>query len=370
MKTSTKIIISAAAVLVIAVIVVCLFVFGVFEGRSELPQYAPEGTDVIVYVNGRKIAGTKAFAAFKKTAAYGEMAGAARRKGLDIDKVFQGEACVFFDFGSVFRHPAKVFPFTVIYRGSQAETLFELSRKNTGEKVEKAEAAADKAKAEAANNGREYVTPTIPKFSADKIDGKPAFVMTGDANVAAILLDKDLVQYSVAGDKSKLIDTPLKKKKGTRLTKAVDTSALISIAWKVDIPQNAAAGKGKNPSGDIVTDLEIVSLHVYESGDDLRIKLVGSYRSIEKAKAAQESVIALRKLARERIGDGDKELADVLKALEISQSGNKVTISLKYGQDDFVKLIEKMNNAAREARQKARERQTRRQEEYRERSDQ
>ena len=90
-----KLIGAIVALVVIAAAVACLFFCNVF-GQPALPKYAPEGTDVIAYVNGAKITQTKVWAAFKKTSAYKAMMENAKAEGVEFDEAKLGDVCFFF----------------------------------------------------------------------------------------------------------------------------------------------------------------------------------------------------------------------------------------------------------------------------------
>lgn len=355
MGKNIKIIIAAAvAVVAVAAIVACLFVFDFFG--SDLPKYAPDGTDLIVYVNGKKLVKTKVFKAYKKTLVYEELVKASQKEGIDTDKALQGEACLFFNISDAMEGKGEWGP-TVIYRGSQAGAVFKAMQKNAEKSVSDAEKRAAEARKEAEKDGREPSEDEtfVPTLSTDKISGKQAYVFGAKyRNAAAIMLDKKTLQFSQVSRKENLIAEPLKKK-STDLTKAIDTGAIVSIVWKADIPEDLFKGND-NPAAKLaksaVDGLEIVTLNVKESGGSLKVTLVGRYKSSEKANAAKEAVIALRKLAQDDLAGKDKyeDAADMLKALEISQRGKKVTVTLKYSEDKLVAMIEKADREFRELR--------------------
>lgn len=337
--------IAAILLIVVAAVVACLFIFDVFG--TPLPKYAPAGTDLIVHINGKKLANTKIFKAFKGTAMYEEMVKDAKNSGIDLDKAILGELCLFQNARDSMN--GKDNAPSLVYRGSQAGNIF----KSLRNKAEKRVAAAKK-------DVEKYNIPAtaVPEFSTDRIDGKPAYVFSRRfQNEAAILLADNLVQKTSAGTKDGLIVKPLKKG-NPELARSIDTNAIVSAAWKVSIPKDLFEGKddpAAKLAGSVADDLEIVTLKVSESGDDLNLALVGVYKSADKAKSAQESLVALRKLAQEMSQKTDPDVAGIIKAIEIAQNGNKVTLSLRCNEDKLVAMIEKADKEQRERRKRREE---------------
>ena len=232
-----------AAVLAVTVIAI-VAVFFFFSG-SDLPKYAPEGTDVIIYLNGEKIAKTKVCQAFRKTLAYEQMVEGAEKDGVKIDDILRGEACFFLDLSG--KKPR----FSAIgrFKGGVAKELFDFIKNKMPERCDEGGQNA---------GGR---------ISTDRIDGNEAFVFRSntDFGSAAIMLDKDTIQYS-AGNVDDLIVTPLKKK-SSDLSKEVDTKALVSVACKYEIPKQVREGMSSREEKflmDIVGDLELATLGIHE----------------------------------------------------------------------------------------------------------
>ena len=63
---------------------------------GDLQQFSPAGTEVIVFLNGSKICGTRIFQAWQKTPSYRELAAeAGKNANLDMGAIMQGSACFF-----------------------------------------------------------------------------------------------------------------------------------------------------------------------------------------------------------------------------------------------------------------------------------
>ena len=344
MKNRTQKIIAAAVILLVAVAA------PVFAG-GDLPKYAPADTSLIISLNLRQITKTKVFEIYRKTISFEGLVKSSREDGIDIESALKdGEMCVFLDLNSMIARKGE--SDVAIYRGSQAKAIFQRQLKQAEAKV--AEAVKKTAKPDPKNKA------AVPELAKKEIDGKPAFVLGGVRNyTASILLDENTVQWSGAGDRAKLIAAPLKKNAATELTKAVDTSALLSIVWKANIPKELfKEGKDSGSSPEIyflkniATDLKLANLNVRESGEFLETRLTGTYGSEEAAKTARESLAALRDFCKSAISERDPEGAAALASIEISGEGKVVTATLKYRQDELAASIETWDKKARENLQK------------------
>ena len=333
---------SAAPVIIVLLIAVIAIVAAIFIFKNKpLPQYAPKGTDAIAAVNGRAITKTKVFKAFKKTLAYEDVVENAKKEGIDVNQALQGETCFFVDSSE----DAPVI--SGIYRGQGgvAEKIFASVKKDMQKTFEEQKKLFK-------DMGRK-----APDFSTDKIEGKEAFV-SRENGAAVILLDKNTIQ-TCYGKGDKLIVTTLKAAKANALTKAVDAKALVSVAYKVDLPKNVKALLASEEAAqyrDLHAELDVVKINLYDAGEDLELKVTGEYKTAEAAGKAAKQLDALYKQANALAGalaeDKDasaemKEAVEVLKAIKIESKGKQVVISLKYSQAKLVKLIEEQDKQAR-----------------------
>lgn len=322
------------ALIVIAAVAACFFAFG--GSCPALPKYAPEGTDVIAYANLEKISGTKVGQAFRKTLAYEKAAKKAQQDGIDIAKTEKGEVCLFFDLSG------ETPKFVAIGRvDAVAEKMFDLAAKKSKAAIEREKkyVKADDQNAKA------------PKFSDDKIAGKKAVVAHSSTGygMSLILMDKNTLQFSVGG-KDQLVTAPLKAKAG-ELAKAVDAKALVSVVYKFELPDFAKEALKSEESKmfrDVATDLNTVTLNLYEAGDDLELKLVAVYDSAEAAAKAEKTLTALRALGQMAVKD-DKELAGILNGIDIAVNGKQISAGFKYSQSKLVEFIAEWDKGEREA---------------------
>ena len=341
MENKIKNIIAAAVVLFAAVAA------PVFAG-GDLPRYAPPGTSLILSPNLAKMTGTKVFKAFRKTIVFEDLVRENQAAGVDIDKVLRdGDICLFFDLNAFIA--GKGVEDTVIYRGSQAEALFK-------KRLKKAEKQIDEAKKKVAQSGKGSGA-AVPRLSAEEVDGRPAFVISGERSYRIELMaDGNTIQWSEAVDRAKLITTPLKKNADTELTREVDSSALLSIVWKANIPKELFKEDGSTPVmfffKNLMIGLNFATLNVRDSGEFLEVRLTGRYDSEDAAKNARESLNSLREFFKSHLRERDPEGAAIFESIAISCEGKIVNAMLKYRQDELAASIEKMDKKAREQRQK------------------
>ena len=322
-------------------------------GGTDLPTYVPVGVDAIVHINGEKIFATKAFQAFRKTAEYESIVKDAAKDGVDFDRAIgTGQCCIFVNANSLMGKEGEAEAVTILYRstginvGAVFESLKAEQKKSCDQELEYIRK----------HNARKdfYV---IPKFSAHDVEGRPAFVnVDEDGCMSAILTDGNTMQVSLCDTAGGLILNPLKQGAATKLTAAVDTDALVSAAWQVDIPKSFIDKQGDEPEAKIfagiVGGLEIVTLSVYESGESLEAKLVGVYAGEEQARNAYDNLVALRQIAITVLSGSDrhedKTALALIKELNFARDGKKVIVSAKYPQDELVKIIETNDKEERE----------------------
>ena len=335
---------------VIGAVVAAFFYFDPFG--SDLPRYAPEDTDLIIYINGSKIAERKFFRAWKRTILYDEVSrGIKNNYDVDLAKAVDGEACIFLNSDLHFRVG---WSGCYLYRDKlgQARKIFNggknfLVRKLDEDKKHSAEYSK---KFDRPDSAKEYWSDT------SNIDGKPAVITNrgNRENFSLILIDPDTVQIST-GHRGNPVLTKPNQKRSTKLTRAVDTRALLSIAWEGGIPtkffKDFLHGKFKK-YGDISEDMEFFTLNIYGAGDDLEFELVAKYKDESAARSAGESLTDLRKVCKEDLMSDKyipQDMIEMVKKLEISADGKKVTLRLRCSEDKVVKIIQFYDDAERES---------------------
>lgn len=346
-----------AAILVIIIIAVFigLYLFGVFE--SSLPKYAPEGTDYIEYYNYKKFSKTKVFAAYKKTIFYEKLTEKARNDGYDVEKLFDFEECYFRNRNAEMR--GKKVARTSVTRGSLAGAKFKKEIEEYDQLVTKSKKLND-------SLDPKFRGPD-PHLSTSKIDDKEAFVFEYDSRkTVGIKLDDDTVQYSSGNTKEGApISTPLKKNR-TDVTKAIDTSALYSRAWQVDIPSQYRSELPDDWKS-AAYGLTFLTLNIYDAGDDIKVELELTYTSKDNAQSALTAVEKLRKKVLDEdetfhIGfflDG-KVGYEMLKAAEFKCKGKKIVAKVKYSQSKIIEQIEEEDAKVRKEEEERKKREAER----------
>ena len=230
---------------------------GLFTGCSQqeetLTSYAPEKADMIAYVNVRKISANKVGQAIlAREDAKEQIAEVEKKTGLKIADMLNSEVAVFLDsrtFGG--ENPA------VSAIGRFARTSCDLP-----EKIFASVKKEDKDVKEITVEGKKAVT--------DK-----------DGNVAMIELSKTMVQISSkSGDKGFVV---LKPGALTDLAKAIDTNALVSIAYRVSDNVRDFA-KWFLPK-EIIGDVTFVTANLIENKDSIDAEFVLMFTKAESAVA-------------------------------------------------------------------------------------
>lgn len=258
-----------------------------FRG-GELQQFAPAGTEVIVFLNGSKISGTRVFKAWQQTPSYRELATEAGKKAnLDINAIMQGSICFFIKTND----PEKVCGVYSDSNGMAARIAESLKQEEGGKAVILG-------------------------------DGTLAFAVDG---------------ATIPGSK-----------RPTQLTGAIDNGALASVAYKFELTEAIGAAmndEAAQPFKPMINGLKIVTLNVYDAGETLELQLVADYDTPEAAQSALESLIALRTLIMAGFSGQPEteEYANIIKAIKLGADGQKVTARLSYSQDELVKLIENLD---------------------------
>ena len=299
-KTSRKKLfpVLAAAGVLISAVVVAVAGCAIDPFAEDLAAYAPAGTNGICRINGKKISQNKVVKAWQKTLAYEKMANDAKKEGIDLTALLQGEGYVF---------------------AGKVDT--EISDKVSGVYRDR-------------NGQAKKIQEIVAK------DGKNDF-----KDVAAAMLNENTVAFTRKGA------APLVKGKVPALAAALDRNALISSVSKIELTDEQKKlfeSEQAQMFKDIVIGLDKLNISLCEIGDDLELKLEGEYKNAEEAKKANESLIALRKLGETFTqGEETKDIADVLKKIEISARDKKITIALKYPMDKIIALIEEQDKKYR-----------------------
>ena len=361
MGKTAKIVVSAASIFVVIAGVVAYIVYFDVLG-SDLPRYAPPGTDEIEYTNFKKFSRTRIFRAFQKTIEYEKMVEDAKKDGFDPEKIFQFELCVFRNRNAAMDGKEDDLAMTEVSRGGPTEAFFRKRLKEGPKNVADAEKKAAEAKKKAAEEGRKPgdLEIFVPKFSSGKIGGKEAFTSEGyggDKKVS-ILLGKNMVQSSFGiGGRKPPVSAPLKKE-STIATRAIDTSALYSYAWVVNIPENYRK-KLSDHEKSAAIGLKIVRVNVYESGSsDIEVKAEFIYENADQAKTAQKFLEALR---RKYVGQKDfricdclfidgKSGAEILGSAKVGCTGKKVVATAKFSQNTIARRIEENDKERRQSK--------------------
>ena len=347
MEDKIKNIIGAAILVVIIIaVLIGLYAFGVFE--PSLPKYAPEGTDYIAYTNYKKLSKTKIFGAYKKTLAYEKEVKSAQNNGYDVEKLYDFEVCSFRNRNAEMRN--KPTPATSVYRGSLMAAQF----KKAIEKYDKLVTDTKKLNDSLTPEFRE----PVPSLSTNKIADKEAFVYEfgykkESFKRVGIKLDDDTVQESFGDTKEGVpVSAPLEKNR-TEVTKAIDTSALYSRAWKVDIPNDYRSKMGDDLKS-AAYGLEFLTLNVYDAGKNIEVKLELTYTSKGNAQAA---LTAIEKLRKNYLDENEtfsiwgflngKVGCEMLKAAEFNCKGKKIVAKVKYSQSAIIDQIEEEDQKER-----------------------
>ena len=310
------------------------------EADTTLPQYAPENTNLILYVNGKKIFANDIYKAFKKTEFYDDSIGnLSSAINYDANEILLGELCAFTNTDSFMNRPY----FSFIYRSEKgsAEAVFDI-----GSRLMRKE---------------RYL-----EFRETRVDDKKAAKIR---NGFFILLDRNLLQGSYSEDRFNIINEPMKRNSSSSIAKAIDTNAVVSVVWRGEIPRKLLRDipSELKPYQNIADDLKQVTLNLYDSGDELELKLVGDYESRGAAKDAADSLRGLYELSKRELGKNQyvpDYIIDLMKRIKISSGDKQVTISVRYSKRKIVKVIQTLDDERRENRRRWERERRRREEEW------
>jgi len=301
MKKKTAVIVAAVSLLVAAGLVAA-WALGAFDAPPPL-SYAPKDADVIAYADLEKIFAHKVGAALKAKITKEQLDELKEKSGFTLDDLLNSEVFVFADSrnfdGKNLMAPDAIVKFN---RGdNMPEKLLIELKKNGGDKI-----------------------------VSSGIDGKMA--IRNDRGNTLIALNRTMMQISPGFSRGR--PRCLTGGGETELAKAVDTSALFSIAFRAsDETRRYFAG---SPFA-VLGDLLFAMANIRERGSDLELEIALTFSKPENAKAAQELLQGLIAAAANACQDADQKR--LLESIRIAVGHRKLTASLRESADNVVKLI-------------------------------
>ena len=278
-------------------------------GRSApLPSYAPQDADLIVYVNNKKCDAHPIVQEFKKMPMYTQSREEVEKilkrndSKLTVDDLDQLEGCIFINSKTVSAAPEK---------SLQAIVRFE--------KPLMADVLA-------------LVAKEAPDFKATKLNGKPA-LKSKDAVI--LTLNDKMGQFSGT-------DAELKSGNSSALVKAVNTDALLSIAYQVVKLPAEALGQIPEEYRKLAEQIGFVAINVLDAGKDLQATLVVTFKDEKSAKDAHEQVAAALAIAKKADSVPPEAREIMEKKVQAKLDGKKVIVSAAYPVD---KIIAAMKDA-------------------------
>lgn len=297
--------------------------------------YAPADTALIVYSNGPAISSSKVFQAFRATAFFRENIETPAQQtlaagGLSLDDGLSAEVAAFAAL------PAK--PGADIQKSDSIVRY----RRPVADKV--LEFAGTMLASEAENGGGADKKSPVTRGT---IGGKPAVTVSfPEAKATLIALDNDLMQWSIAVDGG--APALLSKRPATALTAAIDTEALISVAY---IPADSAAVEAALPeeARAFFTGLKSAKLNLRNADGRLAAKAELVYSDPETAKMMRQQLrmlVGVFQAAAEEDGGAEAqptmspELRALLKGVRISGRGTRVAVELGCTDDEAIRLLQ------------------------------
>ena len=302
MKKTAAIVIAVVA-LVAIVGVAAAWIAGAFS--APITRYAPKDSDIAVYVNINKINQHRITKAVKKyDAVKAGLKDAQSKTDIPLDDLLASEVRIFANTDKF--DPEKPVMNAIISfekAGLPAKALASAAKEEGSEKC--------------------------------NIQGKAA-VKDKKANVAIIELGKKLLQVSGGAEPVCLTKGP-----ETALAKAIDTGALVSIAYQVNKKAvDMANAQAKEAVGaTIPEDIATVTLNLRDGGKDLLLEAALNFKSDKSA--AEFTKILEGKLAEAKAAFKEtKDVDDILGKIKIVNKGAKITISIAYPVDEIIKKID------------------------------
>lgn len=298
-----KSIISCAA----AMLVIAGLVTGCGKKEVSPVAYAPADADLIAYVNVQKISANKIATTLRaREDAKEGIAEAEKKSGLKVDDLLKSEGAIFVNTKTIEGNPVPAISAVVRFAadsGDMSKKLFDFAKKEN---------------------------KTVKET---KVDGKAALA---DDNAAIIALSKSTIQISAKqGEKAFAC---LAAKGETELTKAVDTTALISIAYKAG--DEARKAVKEQFGGEVPNDITFVTANLRENKDNLDVELVFKFEKAESAKAAQEYLAKMRDVFKGT--SDDPKIKKSLEDIRIEAKGKALTISSSEKIDEIIETINQL----------------------------
>lgn len=287
----------------LAMLAIVAFVAGCPAREVSLVTYATADADLVGYINVQKLAANKiGKTLLAREDAKAQIAEFEKKTGLKADELLKSETAMFVNSASF---KGKLPAMSVISRFKSAD--------DQGAKIFAAIKKEDKD------------TKDI------KVDGKKA-ITDKDGEMALIELGKNLLQVSSKqGDKGFVA---LKSGAETELAKAVDTTALMSVAYKVGAETRKLI-KENVPM--IPEDVTFITINIRENKDSIDAELVVKFEKAESAAAAKGTLVTLR----DNVKDSEeaKQYKKNLEGLKIDAKGDALIITASEKVDEIIKLV-------------------------------
>lgn len=272
----------------LAMLAVVAFVTGC--EKPSLVTYAPAKTDLIGYVNLKKICANKiGQTILAREDVKAQIAKAEKETGLKIAKLLNSESAVFADTTSFKGKIPVVSALNRFYASDDmVAKIFAVVKQND-------------------------------KDSKDiKVDGKPALT-DQDGEIAMIELEKNLLQV---GPKSGKTFVALKSGAGVALSNAVDTKALISVVYQVsdDVRQLIKKNLPMIPD-----DVSHITIDIRENKDRIDSEIMLKFNKPESATVAKGTLTTLRDSFKD--SPQAKQYKGNLEGLKIDAMGDKLYIT-------------------------------------------
>ena len=272
---------------------------------AAMLSYAPAGTDVIAYINSGKINSNRLMKALLMQEGPAQALEEFRKiTGLALDDLMDSESVLFAETGSFGKDAVPTVSGLQKFHGSGdvPRRIMDVLLK-TG------------------------------KYKAIAVDGKPAVTENG-GNVAFIALDGSVMQVSSVPPRKTL--RRLTRGGRTALAEAVDTDALISIAFRPDAESRA---KLKETSqGVFPDDVVFVAVHVRERGDNVDAELVIELEKDESVRTLDGLLLLMLNQAKQNCDDA--KTAKLLERVKIDSRGRRVVVTLSVNTDEFLAALE------------------------------
>ena len=298
--------------ILIAVVVIgalCAALALALGGSASLPSFAPKDADLIVYVNNKKCDAHPITQEFKKLPMYKEAQKeleATLKKDeskLNVDDLNKSEGCIFVNSKTVSAAPEKSLQAIVRFEKPLMADVLALVAKEASD------------------------------FKETKLNGKPA-LKSKDAFI--LTLNDKMGQFSGT-------DAELKSGNASALVKAVNTDALISVAYQVDKLPAEALGQIPEEYRKLAEQISFIAINVLDAGKDLQATLVVTFKDEKSAKETQEQIAAVLALAK-KSSELPAETREIIeKKVQVKLEGKKVTVSASYPVGKIIDMMKELS---------------------------